>query len=174
MRKKCFKPEVTTERTSGMVVEGRVTESNTTWFWADNNTLITESVWLDRPVVHRSFLSFQQTKKTNKTCSQKFKLVYESETKTKRRRNQIGVPRTDPSIFIEQNRIYKSNRRSIYKNSKIYARVKQSEREREKDTLRLTVQLLLQARAMAIRRLKEEEDGSSERMMKGVWVVLLD
>lgn len=81
MRKKCFKPEVTTERTSGMVVEGRVTESNPTWFWADNNTLITESVWLDRPVVHRSFLSFQQTKKTNKTCSQKFKLVYESETK---------------------------------------------------------------------------------------------
>lgn len=52
--------------------------------------------------------------------------------------------------------------------------MKQSEREREKDTLRLTVQLLLQARAMAIRRLKEEEDGSSERMMKGVWVVLLD
>lgn len=49
---------------------------------------------------------------------------------TKRRRNQFVVPRTDPSIFIDkQNRIYKSNRPSIYKNSKIYIRVN---RAREK------------------------------------------
>lgn len=81
-----YLPKVTTQRPRRMVlfVEGRVvTETDTTWFWA-NNSLISfhhcdgapqisagsESVWLDRPVIH-----LRQTKKLMKilvTCFTKF------------------------------------------------------------------------------------------------------